>query len=52
MSNLLFNIRFGYRHLQVEKNPFKITWEINYYWINNKPTKWLAIYCWFGKHYY
>jgi hypothetical protein len=52
MSDLQFNIRFGYHHLQIGYKPFKIMVHSNSYWKNNKPVKWFTIYTWFGKNYY
>ena len=50
MSNLLFNIRFGKYHLQLNRE-YKLSFHKNGYYILNKPDKWLAVYCWFGKYY-
>jgi hypothetical protein len=50
MSNLWINIRFGCRHLQVALKPFKIKLLTNLYWVENTPTKWLAVYTIFGKN--
>lgn len=50
MSNLLFNIRFGSRHFQMNRE-FKMSFEVNPFWIINKPEKWFQIYSAFGKHY-
>lgn len=49
MSNLLFNIRFGTRHLQITRYPFIITCKVNPYHVKYKPQKWFAVYCFFGK---
>ena len=50
MSNLLFNIRFGTRHLQITRDrPWLITFKHNPYWWEVKPEKWFQVYCAFGK---
>ncbi len=49
MSNLWFNIRFGKRHWQW--GPDGMTFRVNPAWVERKPPKWFAIYCWFGTHY-
>lgn len=44
MSNLIINIRFGTRHLQITNEfPYEITFRVNPYHITNKPGKWFEI---------
>ena len=46
MSNLIVNVRFGYYHLQIERDyPFKIKWVRNHYWSpeHNPPPVWFEI---------
>lgn len=50
MSNLWFNIRFGSRHFQLD-NEWKFSFRQNRHWIENPPSKWFAIYTFFGQHY-
>ena len=49
MSNLWFNIRFGKRHLQLNK--WTVSFRVNPHWIENRPTKWFCIYTFFGVYY-
>lgn len=49
MSNLWFNIRFGVRHWQWGTDG--MTYTVNRHWIEKPPTKWFAIYTFFGMHY-
>lgn len=49
MSNLWFNIRFGVRHWQW--GPDGMSFRANPYWLENTPSKWFVIYCFFGKHF-
>lgn len=44
MSNLILNIRYGTKHLQIRRNPFKIEIITNQYYLANKPLKKFAIY--------
>lgn len=46
MSSDWINIRFGSRHLQI--GPNEISFNVNWYWVENKPTKWFEIYKFFG----
>lgn len=46
MSNLWFNIRFGKYHLQI--GPNTLSFKLNTYWLDFKPTKWFEVYCYFG----
>lgn len=47
MSNLWFNIRFGVRHWQWGPDGMCLT--VNSYHLENPPTKWFEVYCYFGK---
>jgi len=50
MSNLLFNIRFGSKHIQLSRD-WKLYWFHNRVYDTRGPGfKWFAVYCWFGKH--
>jgi hypothetical protein len=49
MGNLLFNIRFGRRHLQVTDN-YKVSFKINDYWLIEPYDTWFEVYCLFGKY--
>lgn len=51
MSNLWFNVRFGTRHFRVSRD-WKITFDVNPYFIKRPPTKWFEVYCVFGKQIY
>lgn len=48
MSNLWFNIRFGARHLQMTRD-WQVSFTVNGYHIEHPPTKWLEVYCLFGR---
>lgn len=48
MNNLWFNFRFGSRHWQWGRGA-GMTFRVNPYWVENKPKKWFAVYCFFGK---
>jgi hypothetical protein len=43
MSDLILNIRFGVRHLQITWDGI-ITFQENTYWKTVKPTTWFKIY--------
>jgi len=47
MSDLIINIRFGKRHLQVT-NKYKVTFNKNAYWEYHPYAKWFEIYDFFG----
>lgn len=51
MSDLLFNIRFGARHFQVGTRPWRVSFRVNGYWLENKPKNWFCVYTLFGKHF-
>lgn len=51
MSDQLFNIRFGKRHLQITKN-FKVSFRVNNYWNEVKYPCWFEVYCLFGTHFH
>lgn len=51
MSDLIFNIRFGKRHFQIGKSPWRITFSVNKYFVQNPPVKWFEVYTLFGKHF-
>ena len=42
MCDLWINWRFGARHLQI--GPRGITFQINSYWLHNKPASWFQRY--------
>jgi hypothetical protein len=50
MSNLIFNIRILYWHIQLEKDQ---KWPAiifnDYHYQNYLKDGWFSIYCWFGK---
>lgn len=50
MSNLWFNIRFGVRHWQWGPDGMSLT--VNSYHLENPPTKWFEVYCYFGKQHF
>ena len=50
MSDLWFNIRFGYRHLQLS-NSWELSVRTNMHWVVNKPDKWFQVYTVFGVHF-
>lgn len=47
MSDLLVNIRFGKRHLQINKN-WKVTFRKNSYWDYNPMVKYFEVYDFFS----
>ena len=48
MSDCYVNIRFGVRHFQIHKNKPYITFNINIYHVQHKPSKWFEIYECYG----
>jgi hypothetical protein len=50
MSNLWFNIRFGIRHFQLT-NDWSFSFQVNPYFIENPPDKWIEIYTLFGREF-
>jgi len=51
MGNLLLNIRFGRRHLQLTVWPYKLRLKLNDYWILHPMESWFKIYQIGNKHY-
>ena len=44
MSNLWINWRFGARHLQIGPDCPWVTFRVNPFWVENKPTKWFEVH--------
>lgn len=53
MSNMIVNIRVGIRHFVIRRDSPRISFDVNEYWVKNKPTKWVCIYQigdWYAGH--
>lgn len=48
MSNKIINIRFGTRHLQVERSPFRVKIYQNPHWVKNTPKTFVKVYKFFS----
>ena len=44
MSDCIINWRFGTRHLQIYRKAPYVTFNVNPYWLENKPSKWFERY--------
>jgi len=44
MSDCIINWRFGVRHFQIYRNAPYVTFNVNPYWLENKPSKWFERY--------